>query len=207
VAGVIALYLAVNFVCLRVLGIDQLAQSTHPASEVMQRTVGPNGAALISVGIALSALGFLSQGTLTSPRVYYAMAKDGLFFKAVAWVHPRTRAPVVAILLQGLFAAVISLSATFQQIINYVMSVEMIFLALTAMSLFIFRRRGGEGTEARRSSLSGHPVTTILFAIVNVILVFDLLYEYPRNSAIGIGIALAGVPVYFTWRHVSARRS
>jgi APA family basic amino acid/polyamine antiporter len=75
------------------------------------------------------------------------------------------------------------------------------------MSLFIFRRRGGEGTEARRSSLSGHPVTTILFAIVNVILVFDLLYEYPRNSAIGIGIALAGVPVYFTWRHVSARRS
>jgi APA family basic amino acid/polyamine antiporter len=204
VAGVIALYVAVNFVCLRVLGVDQLAKTKHPASEVMQQTVGPNGAALISVGIAISALGFLSQGTLTSPRVYYAMAEDGLFFKAVARVHPRTRAPVVAILLQGLFAAVISLSATFQQIINYVMSVEMIFLALTGMSLFIFRRRERENIEAGGSS--GHPVTTILFAIVNVILVLDLLYEYPANSAIGIGIALAGVPVYFLWRSASVCR-
>jgi APA family basic amino acid/polyamine antiporter len=204
ISGVITLYVAVNFVCLRVLGIDQLARSEHPASEVMEHTLGPVGAALISVGIAISALGFLSQGTLTSPRVYYAMAEDGLFFKGIAWVHPRTQAPVVAILLQGFFTAVISCSATFQQIINFVMSVEMTFLALTALSLFIFRRRDRDNWNLARSS--GHPATTLLFAAVNVSLVIDLLYEYPANSLIGIGIALAGLPAYFLWRYLAEKR-
>src|SRR5438876_12269351 len=102
----------------------------------MRLALGDVGAALISAGIALSALGFLSQATLTSPRVYFAMAEDGLFFRQVAWVHPKTRAPVTAILLQGAFAIVIALSGTFHEILNYVMSVEMSFFALTALSLF-----------------------------------------------------------------------
>lgn len=116
VAGVTLLYLGVNYVCLRVLGVEELAANGSPAYEVMRRALGGRGAALLSAGIAVSALGFLSQAVLTSPRVYFAMARDGLFFQAVARIHPRTRVPVVAILLQGAFASVIAVSGTFHQI-------------------------------------------------------------------------------------------
>jgi APA family basic amino acid/polyamine antiporter len=204
VGGVIALYLAVNYVCLRVLGVDDLAVTESPASEVMRRTpLGGAGAAFISAGIAISALGFLSQATLTSPRVYYAMAKDGLFFRSVAWVHPRTRVPVIAVLLQGLFAMVIAVSGTFDQIVKFVMAVEMVFLALTALSLFVLRRRDAAAADFSRYCVPGHPATTLLFAGVNVALVLNLFYKDPRNSFMGWGIALVGVPVYFYWRRRS----
>jgi APA family basic amino acid/polyamine antiporter len=200
VVGVVALYLAVNLVCLRVLGVDELAATGSPASDVMRRALGDPGAAFISVGIAVSALGFLSQATLTSPRVYYAMARDGLFFRAIARVHPRTRVPAAAVLLQGAFAMVIAVSGTFRQILNYVMSVEMVFLALTALSLFVIRRRDAAAGGPVGQEVPGHPLTTLLFAAVNVALVVVLFCKSPRHSATGIGIALAGVPVYFLWR-------
>jgi APA family basic amino acid/polyamine antiporter len=200
ILGIVALYLGVNWVCLRVLGVEALAAADRPASEVMHRALGAPGAMVIAAGIAISALGFLSQATLTSPRVYYAMASDGLFFHSVAWVHPRTRAPVVAILLQGAFAVVIAATGTFHQILNFVMSVEMLFFALTALGLFAIRRRDAAAADGLRRASSGHPVTTLVFAAVNVGLVLDLFYKYPRNSALGIGIAVAGVPVYFYWR-------
>lgn len=203
VSGVIVLYLAVNYVCLRVLGIEELMATESPAAEVMRRALGGTGAVVISAGIAISALGFLSQATLTSPRVYYAMARHGLFFRAVAWVHPRTRVPVVAILLQGAFAIVIAVSGSFHQIVNYVMSVEMVFLSLTAMSLFIIRRRDAAAGVTEATGW-GHPITTLLFAAVNIALVLDLFYKYPMNSALGIGIALAGLPAYFLWRGLLA---
>ena len=91
VLGVMFLYMAVNFVYLHALGADGLAQTTIPASSVMRLALGERGASLIAVGIAISTLGFLSQGMLTAPRVYFAMAEDGLFFKSVAWLDPRTR--------------------------------------------------------------------------------------------------------------------
>jgi APA family basic amino acid/polyamine antiporter len=206
VSGVIVLYLAVNYVCLKVLGVDELALTKSPAAEVMARALGAPGAALISAGIAVSALGFLSQGTLTSPRVYYAMAKDGLFFPSVAWIHPRTRVPVVAILLQGAFAMVIAVSGTFEQILNYVMSVEMVFLSLTALGLFVIRRRDAGETGSAALSMPGHPVTTLVFASVNIALVLNLFLNFPKNSAIGIGVALAGIPVYFLWSSVNRAR-
>ena len=207
VAGVTVLYLGVNYVCLRVLGVEELAANGSPAYEVMRRALGGPGAAILSAGIAVSALGFLSQAVLTSPRVYFAMARDGLFFQAVARIHPRTRVPVVAILLQGAFASVIAVSGTFHQILNYVMSVELVFLALTALSLFILRRRDEDAIATRdadvilaRDTVPGHPVTTLLFAAATLAVVAAIVYEYPTNSAIGFGIAAAGVPVYAFWR-------
>jgi APA family basic amino acid/polyamine antiporter len=206
VAGVILLYLGVNFVCLRVLGAEELAANEMPAAAVMERALGAPGAALLSAGVALSALGFVSQASLTSPRVYYAMARDGLFFRGVAWVHPRTRFPVVAVLLQGTFALVIAASQTFQQILNSVMCVEMTFWALTALSLFVIRRRDRAAGGVASLAVSGHPVTTLLFAAVNVTLVLDLFYREPTNSAMVMGIALAGLPVYLVWRWRDARK-
>jgi APA family basic amino acid/polyamine antiporter len=200
VLGVTGLYLGVNIVCVRVLGVDRLAISDRPASDVMQHALGAPGAAILSAGIAVSAIGFLSQAVLTSPRVYYAMARDGLFFQSVAWIHPHTRVPIIAVLLQGAFAMIIAVSGTFHQILNYVMSVEMVFLALTALSLFIFRRRESAAGTLPPGSASGHPVTTLLFTFAAMAVVVALFHQYPANSAIGLVIAAAGIPVYAFWR-------
>lgn len=141
VAGVIILYLGVNFVCVRVLGVSGLAATTTPASDVMRLALGENGARAIAAGIAISTLGFLSQGMLTAPRVYFAMAEDGLFFRSVGRLHPKTHVPILAIVIQGLFAMVIALSGRYEQILNYVVSVDFIFFGATATCIFIFRDR------------------------------------------------------------------
>src|SRR5262249_40248757 len=136
VAGVVALYLAVNFVCLRALGSAGLDATTTPASDVMRAALGTRGAQWIAAGIAISTLGFLSQSMLTAPRVYYAMARDGLFFKSVGKLWQRSQAPVVAIALQGVAAIVIACSGTYGEILNFEVTVDFIFFAITAASLF-----------------------------------------------------------------------
>src|SRR5512133_3024928 len=141
VVSVIVLYLAVSFVCLRVLGVDGLAQTSTPASEVMRRALGGRGARVIALGIAISTVGFLSQSVLTAPRVYYAMARDGVFFSAVGRLNPRSRVPVTAIVLQGAWAAVIALTGKYDQILNYVESIDVLFFGLTGASLLVFRMR------------------------------------------------------------------
>src|SRR5579863_5103949 len=132
VTGVILLYLSVNFVCVQVLGPAGLAATRTPASAIMHKALGDRGAQWIAIGIAISTLGFLSQGILTAPRVYYAMARDGLFFASVGRVSARTGAPILAIALQGLLATVIALSGRYEQILNYVVSVDFISFGLTA---------------------------------------------------------------------------
>ena len=203
VCGVVVLYLAVNFVYLYALGPRELAATETPASSVMRLAFGERGATLIALGVAISTLGFLSQGMLTAPRVYFAMAKDGLFFKSVAWLDPRTRVPVLAIALQGVLAVVIAVSGRYEQILNYVVSVDFIWFGLTAASLFVFRSR----TLNRETNLvsggfrvPGHPVTTGLFVAACALTVLSTIYKYPHNSAIGIGIVVAGIPAYFFWR-------
>jgi basic amino acid/polyamine antiporter, APA family len=204
VSGVIALYLAVNYTCLAVLGTDALAATNYPATVVMKQVFGDFGAVLMSVGVTLSTIGFVSQAILTSPRVYYVMARQRLFLESLAWVHPRTRVPVVAILLQGGVAIVIAVTGTFDQIVKYVMSVELVFLSLTALSLFAIRRhdRAMPETGAR---MRGHPVTTLLFVAVNLAVLGNLFYKFPLNSALGLEIALVGYPVYIFWRDWYAR--
>ncbi len=196
VAGVITVYLLVNVICLRVLGVDGLAATKTPASAVMRLALGERGAMLIAAGIAISTLGFLSQGMLTAPRVYYAMAEDGLFFRAIANVHPKTRVPVVAIALQGLVAVIIALSGTYEQILSYVVSVDFIFFGLTGLALFVFRRRAQERAAFRTP---GHPITTAVFTIACWLVVAGTIAKAPLNSAIGFGILFAGLPAYWFW--------
>lgn len=209
VAGVIALYLAVNWMAVRDLGAQGLAETTTPASAVMRLAWGEKGAELIAAGIAISTLGFLSQSILTAPRVYFAMARDGVFFRAVAWLHPRTRVPVVAIVLQGVWATVIALSGRYEQILNYVVSTDFIFSGLTATCLFAFRRRESRETKFPAGSGAlpapriargpGHPITTALFVAACWLVVISTIYKNPGNSAAGLALVLAGIPVYFFW--------
>jgi APA family basic amino acid/polyamine antiporter len=201
VSAVVVLYLAVNFVCVRALGVSGLATTTTPATDVMRLAMGPTGARLIAAGIAISTLGFLSQSMLTAPRVYFAMAEDGLFFGAVAKLSRRSRVPVIAIVMQGSLATIIALSGKYEQILNYVVSVDFIFFGLTAMCVFIFRRRfKAAHTEGRLARVPGHPLTTVVFIAVCWLVVINTVYQYPRNTLIGLAILLAGVPAYFLWQ-------
>jgi APA family basic amino acid/polyamine antiporter len=196
IIGVIAIYVGVSLVCVRALGADGLANSATPASAVMRLALGERGARLIAAGIAISTLGFLSQSMLTAPRVYYAMATDGLFFKSVGRISAKTRVPVVAIALQGIVAIVITVSGTYEQILSYVVSTDFIFFGLTGLALFIFRRR----QPAAGFRTPGHPITTGIFTISCWIVVIATIVKSPVNSAIGFGILAAGLPAYAWWR-------
>ena len=197
VSGVVLLYLAANAVYTSVLGTAGLAASTAPASDVMRNALGDFGARLIAAGIAISTAGFLSQSMLTAPRVYFAMAKDGVFFREVSIVHPRTRVPIVAIALQGLLAIVIALLGTYEFILNYVVSIDMIFFGLTACCIFVFRKREGATGTTR---VPGHPFTTIIFIAVCWLVVINTVYSYPQNTLIGIAIMIVGIPAYWLLR-------
>ena len=197
VAGVVLLYAAVAFVCVRALGPEGLAASDTPTSAVMRLAFGEAGGRLIAAGIAISALGFLSQSMLTAPRVYFAMAEDGLFFRAVAKVSPRTRAPVAAILLQGAVACLIAASGAYGQILSYVVSVDFIFFGLTGAALIVFRRRAPR-SEGFRAPL--HPWSTLLFVAACWIIVAATVASHPVNSLIGFGILALGVPACLYWQ-------
>ena len=197
VSGVVAIYLLVNIVMLRVLGATGLADTTTPASTVMRTILGEPGARLIAAGITVSTLGFLAQGMLTAPRVYYAMAADGLFFQAVGRVHPVTRVPHFAIALQGLVAIVIAISGTYEQILSYVVATDFIFFGLTGAAVFIFRKRGAAADAFRTP---GHPVTTAIFTAACWTVVLATIARSPRDSAIGLGIVVSGTIAYAFWR-------
>ena len=197
VLGVIVVYLSVNYVCVHALGADGLAQTKTPASAVMRLALGSRGGRLLAAGIAISTIGFLSQSMLTAPRVYFAMADDGLFFKQLGRLN-RARVPAFAIALQGALAILIALVASkYEQILNYVVSVDVIFFALSAVCVFVFRQRRAAAADVFRIPL--HPLTTLFFIAACAVITFSLLYKFPRNSAISFGIMLLGVPAYFIW--------
>lgn len=211
VVAVIVVYLSVTYICLRALGPGGLASTTTPASEVMRRAFGERGARIIALGIAVSTVGFLSQSILTAPRVYYAMARDGVFFRAVGWLDPRSRVPVVAIVLQGVWAALIALTGTYDRILNYVVALDVLFFGLTGASLLVFRARrnaeprGGDSMETTRESTAyvrvpGHPVTTIVFVLACWALSVSTVVHDPGSAGIGVLILLIGVVVYQIWR-------
>jgi APA family basic amino acid/polyamine antiporter len=206
VMGVIALYLAVNFVCVRALGPAGLAATHVPATDVMRLAMGERGASIVTLGITISTLGFLSQSILTAPRVYFAMAEDGVFFRSVARVSQRTHAPVMAIVLQSVWTIVVALTGKYEQILNYVVAMDFLFFGLTATTLFVFRKRARlETVEESGFRVPGHPSTTILFITASWLVVANTIYKYPANSLLGFAILLLGLPVYWLWSRRQGR--
>lgn len=200
VLGVALLYVSVNYICVRALGVATLAQTPTPASAVMRLALGQRGATIIALGIAVSTLGFLSQSVLTAPRVYFAMGEDRVFFRQLAWVHPRTRVPVIAIVAQSVWTVVILVTGRYDQILNYVTSMDALFWALTAACLFVLRRRN---PSVSAFPMPGHPYSTALFCLACLGIVGNTIYRYPVNTLIGFAILAAGVPVYYIWRRLS----
>ncbi len=206
VIGVITLYLLVNIACLRALGAEPLGRSLTPTSDVLQIATGPIGAMLAAGVIALSAFAYLSQSMLTGPRVYFAMARDGLFFRQVANVGETSRAPMIAIILQAVWTGILALSGSYEQILSYVTSMNFLFFGLSASCLFVLRRREtkvGKGADGYRALW--HPWTTGLFIAACAVIVGCSFWAYPVNSLVGYAIMLVGVPPYLYWRRQKAK--
>jgi APA family basic amino acid/polyamine antiporter len=198
VLGVVALYVLVTVAGLRTLGAGGLAASTAPASDMIRAAFGSNGARAVAAAVAISTLGFLSNSVLVTPRVFYAMAQDGVFFKHFAWLHPKTRVPVYSLALQGIVTAIIALSGRYDQILSYVVSMDFFFMAVCGIALLIFRRRDGATLR---------PWLTLAFVAVSFGVVADSFYGSPRETAIGFAILLSGIPIYALWTRSASRRS
>jgi APA family basic amino acid/polyamine antiporter len=210
VIGVIALYVSVNFFYVQALAPSGLAATSTPASELMRRALGGKGAALIAAAIAASTLGFLSNAMLTYPRVYFAMAEDGVFPRIFARLGSATRVPVWSIALQGALTISVVVLGTYEQILSYVIVMDWLFFGLSASCLFVFRRRAkrdaSSALAATQYRVPGHPWTTGLFTGVAWLIVINTIYKYPRNSAVAVCILFVGVPVYFMLRLLERRR-
>ena len=199
---VLAVYLLANVAYLRVLGAAGLAASPAPAAAVMERVVGPGGKVVISAGIALSSFGFLDLVILVTPRVFQAMAADGVFFRRIAELHPTYRTPSAAILLMGAWAVVLTLTRTYGPLTDYVVFGDWIFFGLSVATLFIYRRRDRAAGAAPplRFRTPGYPWVPALFVLSAVYVVVSSIGSNPHNALIGTGLLLLGVPVFYYWK-------
>ena len=201
VLGVVTVYLLANLAYLRILGVERLAASTAPAADTMMAVLGDRGKTLISVGILISTFGFLDLVIMVSPRVYQAMAADGLFFRSFAKLHPRFRTPAIAIVAQGVWAMVLIATRTYGQLLDYVTFADWIFFGTTAATIAVYRRResgvGDRGSGGFR--LPGYPVTLIVFLLAAAYVVIGSIWSNPGNAIRGTGLLLLGVPVFLYW--------
>ncbi|MBL0177285.1 MAG: amino acid permease [Ignavibacteria bacterium] len=195
---IILLYLGANTAYLTVLPLDAIAGDSRVASLTAERLVGPAGGTFIAVLIALSTFGTASVYTLAAPRIYYAMARDGVFFRSVATLHPRRGTPVRALLLQLAAVTALIFSGSFEELISYVAFVDWIFYALAAGAVFIFRRT--HARAERRYRTPGYPVTPAFFILVSLCFVGYLFYNETVKSGIGLAILLASAPAYLLWK-------
>jgi len=201
VLGVIAVYLLANVAYLRVLGVTGLAQSAAPAADTMTVVLGPRGRTFISLGILASTFGFLDLVIMVSPRVYQAMAADGLFFASFARLHPRFRTPAIATVAQAIWACLLIASQTYGKLLDWVTFADWIFFGSTAATLIVHRRRDAAAPAGSRSGfrLPGYPWTLALFLLASAYVVIGSARSNPGNAARGALLLLAGVPVFLFW--------
>jgi APA family basic amino acid/polyamine antiporter len=201
VAIVVTVYLLANLAYLRTLGVSGLALSRAPAADAMRILVGPAGAGIIGAGIAISTFGFLNLVILVSPRVYRAMAADGLFFPGLARLHPRHRTPAAAILLQGAWAVILTLTGRYGDLLDYVVFGDWIFFGATASTLFYFRRRERRGLEKAdlRFRMPGFPAGPLVFILAALYVVAGSIASNPANAIKGTALIGLGIPVFWFW--------
>jgi APA family basic amino acid/polyamine antiporter len=197
-ASVTVIYLLVNVAYLFLMTPQEIAASPRVAADAVSRVLGSSGGTLISLAIFISTFGVVGIYTLTAPRIYFAMAADGLFFTRVAEVHPRFRTPAFAIIAQSLWAVVLILFwGTFENLISYVVFTDWIFFGLAAASVFVFRRRIPGAERVSRVPL--YPVTPLFFVAMSAWFVAVTLVERPAQAFAGLAFLALGVPVYYYW--------
>ena len=200
-AVVVVIYLALNAAYLLVLPIDRVLGSTHIAFDATATVAGSGAASAISILVIVSSLGAMSGIILAGPRVYYAMAEDGLLFKWMGALHPTFRSPYLAIAAQAVWSSALVLTGTYGTIVSRVIYTEWIFFGALALGTMALRRSAGY-TPAFRAA--GFPITPILFAVMCLAIVVNQIVSDVRSSLWGLGLVVAGLPVYYLWRRVHA---
>jgi basic amino acid/polyamine antiporter, APA family len=191
-------YLLANLGYLAALGPVRAAQSDTIAATSISAVLGSSAAKLVALTILVSVFSAINSVVLTAPRVFYAMAADGLFFRRLAEVHPRFRTPAFAILVLGAWSAVLSCMGAFQELVNYTMFVAWIFYGLGAASVFAYRKKFPD--LPRPYFVPGYPWTPLLFVVAAAALVVNVVFSTPKNAAVGLSIVALGLPAYYVWR-------
>ncbi|MBE3072577.1 MAG: amino acid permease [Acidobacteria bacterium] len=197
-AVAILLYISTNLAYLYVFPAAEIAKSSRIAADVMNVALGPIGASIIAAVILFSITGAANGNVLTAPRVFFAMARDGLFFKRFADLHPRLLTPHVSILATGGWAAVLSVTGTFEQLATYVIFGQWIFFGLTVGAVMVLRRTKPDLPRPYRTW--GYPVTPIIFILAALYISLSTLITQPLNALGGLAIIAAGVPAFFYWQ-------
>jgi APA family basic amino acid/polyamine antiporter len=196
-AALVVLYVLANIGYLAALGPDGVAGSQRVAADTVRALFGPVPAKFVSAAVLISVFSAANGLALTGPRMYYAMGRDGVFFRRLGEVHPRFGTPAVAIAVGGVWAAVLTLWGSFEQLLTYVVFASWLFAALAAASVFVLRRRRPEATRPFR--VPGYPLTPALFIVAALAIVANTVVARPVQALAGIGIVLLGTPAYLLW--------
>jgi APA family basic amino acid/polyamine antiporter len=201
-AGVVSLYVLVNVVFVRTLSVAEMASHPRIAEAVAAALLGPMGARLLSAVVVVSAFGCVSATILYSSRIYQPMAADGVFFRSLAVIHPRYRTPVRSLWAQSLWAIVLTVSGTYDQLFTYVVFAALLFHVATGAAVFVLRHTRPDAPRPYR--VWGYPVVPVLFILASLLLVGNTLLERPRESVLGLVLVSLGVPAYLYWRRRAA---
>lgn len=198
----IILYIIANLAYASALGTARMAASERVASEAMAQVLGPTAGKAVALAIIVSMYGAAHATVIAVPRVYYAMAQDGVFFKKLGEIHPRYGTPAIAIVASSAWAVVLAMSGTFEQLLTFVVFIGWIFYALGAAAVIALRIKKPDAPRPFR--VPGYPLTPIIFVLAAAAIVGNTIWSQPGQSAIGIGLVLLGAPVYMWWRKRSA---
>ena len=196
-SAITLIYVGMNLVYLYAMPIGDMFASETIGEAAAGRLFGPTGSTLMSLCVLVSVFGCISATVISGPRVFYAMAKDGLFFRQIAAVHPRYRTPTKAILWQCLWSSALCLSGTYDQLYTFVIFAAVLFYALAGASVIVLRRRHPEWPRPYRTW--GYPVTPILYVTICVIVLGNTLVNQPKESGWGLAILACGLPAYLYW--------
>ncbi len=196
--ALILIYGVTNLVYLRALPLPVMAGSERVGEAAVRALYGPAAARLAAVAILISIFGCLSANILTCSRIYQPMAADGLFFRALARIHPRTHVPAASLIAQGMWSSVLVLSGTFEQLYTYVIFIEVLFFVLTGLALYVLRRKRPDAPRPYRTW--GYPWVPALFVAASFVLMLNTLREKPVQSLWGLGLLILGLPAYLLWR-------
>ncbi|MCC6587365.1 MAG: amino acid permease [Bryobacterales bacterium] len=202
-AASMVVYLLANIAYLHVLPMADLVASPRVAADTALRTIGPYGAGIMTLTIVLSTIGAANGSILTAPRIYFAQARDGLFFKRFGDIHPKYQTPGFSILVQGVWCSILAASGSYEQLVAYVLFIAWIFHAATVLAVPRLRRKRPDAPRPYR--MWGYPAAPYLFAIFAFWFVASTLYSRPMSSVFGAVLLLSGIPVYYHWRKSSAK--
>ncbi|PYP25216.1 MAG: amino acid transporter [Gemmatimonadetes bacterium] len=202
-ATLVAIYLLANVAYVAALGPAAVVRTDRVAADAVRASLGPGAGRLIAAAVLVAMFSAANGLTLTNSRVYYAMARDGVFFRKLAEVHPRFGTPAFSVLVSSAWAIGLAATGSFEQLFTYVIFSAWIFYALAGASVFVLRRSRPDAPRPFR--VPGYPWTPLVFVVSAAAIVLNTIWARPQRSLLGLGIVALGLPAYRAWRRAHPR--